>query len=221
MRSAPLLALFFVASPLAGRALAQEVGPVQEEPDPTRLDVERLPPEAIEITRDLYSHGFYLETYVGTRTFVGGVGDLSKTGAFTHIGFGYELTPWLLVGVAAEGSIHATDAPTPPSPTVFEIFDFMAEVRLQLNASARAAVWLGGEFGVGFATGEVLRTYGLQDADNVGIVYGGQLGFDWHMRNRHHSFGLVGGARVFPNLEGFDGSVAVGVHAALYLRYVF
>ncbi|MEM9073720.1 MAG: hypothetical protein AAGE52_34840 [Myxococcota bacterium] len=201
-------------------ASAQD-GPVVEEPDPTRLDVERLPPEAIEITRDLYSHGFFLEAYIGTRTFVGGVGDLSNTGPFAHIGFGYELTRWLWIGGAVEGSMHRTDAPSPPSPTVFEVLNFLAEVRFQLNMTARAALWLGGEFGIGFATGEVLRAYGLQDADNVGLVYGGQLGLDWHMRNRHHSIGIVGGARVFPNLEGIDGSVAIGVHASLYLRYVF
>ena len=49
-------------------ALAQEpepevdddAAPTTEEPDPTRLDVERLPPEAIPISRDLYAHGFFL-----------------------------------------------------------------------------------------------------------------------------------------------------------------
>lgn len=211
------VALASVAS--TSPAFAQEA--VTEEPDPTRLDVERLPPEAIEITRDLFSHGFYLEAYVGVRSFVGGLGDLTKLGPFFHLGFGYELVSWLWIGVAAEGSLHRTDAPTPPSATVIDVFDFLAEVRIQANLTTRAALWLGGEFGIAFSTADVLRAYGLQDADNIGLVYGGQVGFDWHMRNRHHSWGLVGGARLFPNFDGFDGSVAIGVHAGMYLRYVF
>ncbi len=213
----------FVASLLlvavAGPAWAQE--PVTEEPDPTRLDVERLPPEAIEVTRDLYSHGAYVEAYVGVRAFVGGVGDLSRPGAFVHVGAGVEALRWLWIGLAAEGSMHRTDAPTPPSSTVFEVVDFLLEVRLQANVSSRGALWLGGEFGIAFTTADTLRAYGIQDADKIGLVYGGQLGFDWHMRNRHHSFGFNGGARLFPNLDGFNGSKAIGIHGSLYLRYVF
>lgn len=204
---------------LATGAAAQE--PVVEEPDPTRLDVERLPPEAIEITRDLYSHGFYFESHIGVRGFIGGVGRLAGAGPVLRLGFGYEVTRWLLVGLAAEGSVHRTKAPSPPSATVFEVLDFLLDVRVQANVSARAALWLGGEVGLGFATSQVLRTYGLQDAEDLALLYGGQLGFDWHARNRHHSFGLVGGARIFPGFEGLDGELAIGIHGALYIRYVF
>src|SRR5690606_29549758 len=58
------LALFATLSSSAPRALAQseeEQIVTSEEPDATRLDVERLPPEAIQITRELYAHGFFLE----------------------------------------------------------------------------------------------------------------------------------------------------------------
>ncbi|HEX6240722.1 MAG TPA: hypothetical protein VFZ61_07510, partial [Polyangiales bacterium] len=40
-----------------------------ESPDPTRLDVARLPPEAIQITRDLYAHGFFVEAQLGAQGF--------------------------------------------------------------------------------------------------------------------------------------------------------
>ncbi len=200
-------------------ATAQE--PFEEEPDPTRLDVERLPPEAIEVTRDLYAHGFFLESMIGARGFIGGVGRFSNAGPYLNIGFGYEIWRWLWVKLSVDGSIHRTDAPRPPSPAAFELLDVMAEVRFQLDLSARAALWLGGEFGLGFVTTDVLRTYGLNETDNIGLIYGGQLGFDWHMRNRHHSIGVLGGSRLHPNLQGPDGELAIGVHGALYLRYVF
>ena len=192
-----------------------------EEPDPTRLDVERLPPEAIEVTRDLYAHGFFLEAHLGARGFIGGVGDYAKAGPMAQISFGYEIASWFWVSAAAELSMHGTDAPPPPSPTVFDVLDFLIQLRVQLNATARFALWLAGEVGIGFSTTDVLDTYGIDQADEVGFLYGGSLGLDWHMRNRHHSIGLQGGARVHSNLDGPRGDLAIGVHGALYLRYVF
>ncbi len=192
-----------------------------EEPDATRLDVERLPPEAIELSRDLYAHGVYLEAHLGARGFIGGVGDYAKAGPVVQIAAGYELASWLWLGAAMELSMHRTDAAPPPSPTVFDVLDFLAQVRFQLNASARFALWLGGEVGIGFSTTDVLDTYGVDQADEIGLLYGGSLGLDWHLRNRHHSIGLQGGARVHSNLEGPTGELALAVHGALYLRYVF
>lgn len=204
-------------SVVSDTARAQE----QEEVDTTRLDVERLPPEAIEVTRDLYAHGIFLEAFMGVRGFIGGAGRLSRPGPYLRIGGGYEVARWFWVALAAEGSLHRTDAPRPPGPAVFEVVSFLLELRLQANIGARAALWLGGEVGLTFVTSDVLTTYGLQDADDVGLVYGGQVGFDWHLRNRHHSLGISGGARVHPGLEGLTGEVAIGVHGTLYLRYVF
>ncbi len=198
-----------------------EVEPIIEEPDPTRLDVERLPPEAIDITRDLYSHGFFVEGVIGGRGFAGGVGQYSKIGLYLNIGAGLEIFPWLLVKLGAEGSIHATDAPSPPSPTSFQLVGFMAELRLQLNLSARFGLWAGGEFGIALTPTEVLATYGFLDADTVGFVFGGQLGIDWHFEDQHNSIGLLGGARLHPNLNGANGDTAIGVHTAAYLRHVF
>lgn len=216
-----LLVLGLLGTPLlvAAPAAAQEA--FVEEPDATRLDVERLPPEAIEVTRDLYAHGFTLEAHLGARGYIGGVGDYVKAGPLLHIGFGYELISWLWLGAAVELSMHGTDAPPPPSPTVFDVLDFLVQLRFQLDASARVALWLAGEVGIGLSTTDVLDTYGLDQADEVGLVYGGSLGLDWHMRNRHHSIGLQGGARIHSNLEGPTGELAVAVHGALYLRYVF
>lgn len=204
---------------LAASARAQE--PAVEEPDPTRLDVERLPPEAIEVTRDLYSHGFYLEAHLGARGFVGGVGRVSDPGFYLGIGLGYEVLPWLWLGATLEGSIHRTAAPAPPSPDVFEVIGFVGEARVQVAASERVAIWLGAEGGLAVATGDVLSTYGLQEAQSLGPVFGGRLGLDWHMRSRHHSLGLAGGARAYLPLEGADGELAIGVHGTAYLRYVF
>lgn len=198
-----------------------EDGPVEFEVDETRLDVERLPPEAIEVTRDLYSHGIFMEGWVGGRGFVGGIGNLSSPGLYANVGVGIELFRFLYIKLAFEGSFHQTDAPPPPSSTVFELLGALVEVKLQIDVSARVGLWLQGELGGVLAFGDVLPTYGVQGADEVGLMYGGSAGFDWHLYNRHYSFGLVGGARAYPSLETADGQMSVGVHGAAYLRYVF
>ncbi len=193
----------------------------EEELDVTRLDVERLPPEAIEPDRDMYSHGIYVEGHIGGRGFVGGGGRYFDAGLLASVGGGYELTPWLLVGAGIELSLHPTDAPSPPTPTTLQLFGGYADVRLQANFSSRVAMWLAGEIGLMSITGNFLTTYGVQDAESVGAMFGGSFGLDWHFKNRHHSFGLLGGARLYPSLEGFDGEQALGIHSAAYLRYVF
>lgn len=219
MRIAAFGLIALVLSTVATRADAQAAR--EEELDVTRLDVERLPPEAIEPDRDMYSHGVYVEGRIGGRGFVGGGGRYFDPGLMTSVGAGYELTSWLLVGGGVELSLHPTDAPSPPTPTTLQIFGGFAEVRLQANFSSRVAMWLGGEVGLMSVSGNFLTTYGVQDADTVGAMFGGSLGLDWHFKNRHHSMGLLGGARLYPSLAGIDGEQALGIHSAAYLRYVF
>jgi len=209
-----------------GEPEAEEGQPFEEGVDPTRLDVERLPPEAIEITRDLYSHGFFVEGWIGGRGFMGGVGRISDPGLLANVGFGFEIFELLWLRFAAEGSLHATNAPSPPSPGVFELLGATVELRLQINFGARFAIWLGGEGGVLLSgllpsSVDVLESYGLDQAKDIGLMYGGTLGIDWHLVNRHYSMGILGGARLYPTLDGADGERAIGIHGATYLRYVF
>jgi hypothetical protein len=196
--------------------------PAAEELDATRLDVERLPPEAIQVTRALYAHGFFIEAMIGARGFVFGAGDYSDPGPWASVGVGYEILEWLHVIVSSEGSMHQTNAPAPPRATVFEILGGTASVRLQGNVSELFALWLSAQFSVLVATTDILDTYGIQGASSVGVAYGGEVGADFHFRARHHSIGLLGGVRHYPSLEGIGGtSPAIGIHGSAYLRYVF
>lgn len=214
------LCLAVLASCFCSPALAQDDAPA-EAPDPTRLDVERLPPEALAITRDMYSRGLFVQGYLGGRGFVGAVGRFSLPGPLARVGVGYELSDWFMLGGAIELSLHETDAAAPPSPGAFQLVDVLVEARLQLPFSARSALWLGGEAGFDWVPGNLLSTYGFADANSTGPMFGGSLGFDWHLLSRHHSIGLLAGARMYPNLQDADGEVAIGVHSAAYLKYVF
>lgn len=219
--------LALLAAPAAAQEMAateDDDGPAigTEEPDPTRLDVERLPPEAIRVTRDLYAHGFFVEAQLGGLGFVNGIGEVIDGGPWASISIGYEILDWLHVLVAAEGSMHNTNAPRPPARTAFEIVGGSASLRLQANFTEAFAMWLSGQFAVLVATTDILGVYGFQEASDIGIAYGGELGVDWHLRARHHSIGLLGGVRHYPSLEGLiGGSPALGIHGSAYIRYVF
>lgn len=190
-----------------------------EEPDRTRLDVERLPPEAIPITRSLYAHGLYIEGVIGGRGFIGGVGRVSSPGPMLAIRVGYEILDWLWIGAIAEGSMHQTATPPPPGRQVFELMGAMGDVRAQINPTAELALWLAGQVGFMVASTDVLGLYGQPNASTVSIAYGGELGIDAHFHARHLSIGLLGGTRLCPALDrGSD--VAIGVHGAAYIRYV-
>lgn len=217
--------LVLVACPVAAQEQsAEDEGPAiaTEEPDPTRLDVERLPPEAIRVTRDLYAHGLFVEAQLGAIGFVNGIGEIIDAGPWAVLSLGLEILDWLHVLVSAEGSMHNTSAPPPPAQTAFELVGGSASVRLQANITEAFAMWLSAQFAVLVATTDILDIYGFQDAADIGIAYGGELGVDWHFRARHHSIGLLGGVRHYPSLEGtVGGSPALGIHGAAYIRYVF
>lgn len=209
------------ATPTAGPA-APDREPSPETPDVTRLDVERLPPEAITIHRGLYAHGFFVEAKFGARVFINGAGDVAEPGPKLTLDFGYELFDWLHLLAGFEGSLHRTRAPAPPSPRVFEVVGSTVAGRLQGNISPEFAVWLSGQFGLLLVTTDVLGLYGYQDAAAVGITYGGEAGVDFHLRARHHSLGVSGGFRHVPSFQpATGGAAAFDVHGQGYLRYVF
>lgn len=222
---AALVLSLVLAAPLYARAQANEQGDLEagqavvEEPDPTRLDVSRLPVEAAEITRDLYEQGLYLEAQLGVQGFVGDAGDVSNPGPRLAVVLGYEFATWLSVLVELEGSLHNTKNRPPPAHTVYELAGAATGVKLAIPFNARAALWATGLVGFVWAGGDVLRGLGFPKAHKLGVDYGGELGFDWHVRARHHSLGFLGGARVYPSLT--RDANTVGVYGSAYLRYVF
>lgn len=221
-RHAAIALAVSIAVPSLALAQTEEETVATEEPDATRLDVERLPPEAIRVTREMYAHGFFVEAQIGAIGFIGGIGEYANVGPWATIGFGYEIFDFLHVMISAEGSMHDTNAPPPPARTSFELVGGTATLRLQANFTEAFAMYLSGQFGVLVATTDILDLYGFQDASTVGISYGGQIGADWHLRARHHSLGLLAGVRHYPSLESAAASSpALGIHGSAYLRYVF
>jgi hypothetical protein len=210
-----------------GRASAEEPGEPDtkagevfvEQADPTRLDVARLPPEAIRITRDLYAHGFFVEAQLGAQGFVGDLGDVSNAGPRLSLNFGYELTQWFSLLIQGDAAFHNTKNRPPPSHTMYEMLGASAGARFSIPFNARAALWLDGLFGIVWTGGDVLHALGFSQSVGPSIAYGGELGFDWHVLARHHSFGLLAGAKALPDLA--RSSFSLALYGSVYLRYVF
>jgi hypothetical protein len=192
-----------------------------EAPDPTRLDVERLPPEAIAPDRDMFRVGFHLRADLGGQGFAGGIGRILTAGPVAHIAAGYEFAPWFLVAAEFGLAMHPTSAPPPPSASAVQLYTGLLQARLQLPLSTRVALWLSADAGAGFASGDFLQAWGYSRAGKLGLAYGGGLGFDWHFMNPHHSMGLRTGAHLYPNLDASSGEKSIAIEAALYLKYVF
>lgn len=190
-----------------------------EDPDPTRLDVARLPPDVATITRDLYAQGFFVEAQLGAMGFVGDLGLVATPGPRLAIDFGYELATWVSLFVGVEGSLHMTKNRKPPGHTAFEMAGANVGLKLSIPFTPRAALWASGVGGFVWTGGDVLKSLGFEDAIGLGLNYGGELGFDWHMKSRHHSLGLLGGGRMYPSLARAD--LTVGAYGSVYLRYVF
>jgi len=229
MRSGKLLALSLaVASLCSGpRAYAQdeqegdvEAGKVElEQVDSTRLDVARLPPEAIEVTRELYARGLFVEAQLGAIGFVGDLGKASDAGPRLAVDVGYEFTSWLSALLQLDASFHDTKNRPPPSQTVYEMMGASAGVRFTVPFNARAAIWADGLLGEVWTGGDVLHALGFHDTVKPSLAYGGELGFDWHVLARHHSLGVLAGGRMYPSLvrDGYS----LGIYGSAYLRYVF
>jgi hypothetical protein len=194
-------------------------GPLAEPVDRTRLDVARLPPEAATITRDDYDRGVFLEAQLGALTYVGDARAVSRAGPRLAVTLGYELTRWLALVLALDASMHMTKNRPPPSHTSFELLGASLGVRLTVPIDVQHAIWAAGLAGVAWSSGDVLRGLGFEDAFKPGVSYGGELGYDYHLRSRHHSVGVLGGAKLLPTLA--DDAFTLAAYGAGYLRYVF
>ena len=217
----PALAAALLLVQGASAAWAAPAAPAAEAKDPTRLDVERLPPEAIALDRSMFERGFFLEARLGGRGFVGGLQHLVAPGLATHVVAGFELLDHVALGASFELSLHDTDAPAPPAPSSLQVISTAAELRLRLPLSVRFSLQLDAEVGLLTVLGNALESYGIPDAHQLGLLYGGGLGFDWHLLSPHHSLGFMAYGRGAPSLDDPAGAPTFALGGSVYLRYVF
>jgi hypothetical protein len=192
-----------------------------EEPDPTRLDVERLPPEAIQSKRLMFAEGFGVEGHLGFMAWVSGLSQLLDPGFYASIAATQDIFSWFSLRVGLELSLHPTDAPPPPREATLEFVSVVGEARLQWPLLERLTLWGGAQIGAYTIFGDVLSAYGVTSARDLGPFFGGNIGMNWHLMNRHQSMGVATGYRIYPSLDVPSAGLSSALTGTLYIRHVF
>lgn len=167
--------------------------------------------------------GLVVEASPGVLFPVGAMRHVSPPSPWLQLGVGYEPWTWLLLLAQADFSVASTSyAAEPPPPRTFAQYAFGAGVRFQLASSDAFAAHAQAELGLSEVTEDVLTVYGYDDADELGLYYGGRLGLEWLVPNPHLAVGAQATLRNYTNLERTnDGAAPLGIIGALTLRYAF
>ena len=192
-----------------------------EEPDPTRLDVERLPPEAIKSKRLAFAEGFGIEGHLGFLAWTSGLSRLLDPGFYASIAATQDIFPWFSLRLGLELSLHPTDAPPPPREATLEFVSAVGEARLQWPLLERLTLWGGAQIGAYTILGDVLSAYGVTSGRDLGPFFGATLGLNWHLLNRHQSVGLSTGYRIYPSIDMPSSGMTSALTGTLYIRHVF
>lgn len=174
--------------------------------------------------------GVVLETTAGMLAFAGNFKHVAPPAPWLHGQLGYEIFRWLMVfGEAELGFTDTSEAQGEAQATSFAMFGFGAGVRGTLHANERVAFFLQGDLGwlEAMVPHGTLQNLGYTNAEGLTLGFGGRLGVEWYMIDRHLALTAQAGLR---DAAGFKqatfGGVAVNDtplmwDAALGLRYTF
>jgi len=162
------------------------------------------------------SVGFYAEGGLGATGFLGEAADWSAVGPAVDLRIGYDLWPWLSVGVHLETSSHKATVPPPPEGEYYQMYRGYADGRLTVRAGP-VALFAEGGAGVAYMSSNVLQKVAVLDpGERAALAFTAGGGAEYQLQNRHYAFGLAGGWWLMP---GFD--ALQGVDARVYLRYTY
>ena len=160
--------------------------------------------------------GLYAEAGAGATTFVGAKAEYSGAGPAFDLRTGYELFPWLALGVRLGASTHAATLPPPPGGEHFQLYTASADLRLGY-LYRRVGFFVDGGIGVTMISTNILAQVDIVDPDeNSGLCYAAGGGLEYQLVNRHHAFGVAGQWLRIPD---FDAMSQVTIRA--YLRYTY
>lgn len=169
-------------------------------------------------------HGFVVESTVGAMGHLGPLKNVSPTSPWFHLHFGFEPLSFLMV--FAEGDLvfsNTSYANRPPDPRTYALYGFGGGLRLTVKPTDRFGIYVQGSAGAAEISEDVLFYYGYQNADRLGLYWGGQLGLEWYQVNPHMALALNGGVKNYQDVLGRDrgGEQALAWTGGVSLRYVF
>jgi hypothetical protein len=168
-------------------------------------------------------HGFVIESSLGAMGHLGPLKNVSPTSPWFHLQLGFEPLAFLMV--FGEGDLvfsNTSYANPPPEPRTYALFGFGGGLRLTVKPTDRFGIYVQGSAGGAKITEDVLYYYGYQNADQLGLYFGGQLGLEWYQVNPHMALALHGGVKDYQAVLGRDrGGQALAWTGGVALRYVF
>jgi hypothetical protein len=172
-----------------------------------------------------HKKGVVLESNLGALGFIGQFRKVAPPGPWLDLHGGYELFSPLLVFLNAELFYTDTEnAQNPPKTHAFPVFAFGTGARGTFHITEHVALFLEGNVGfmkADIATG-ALKNLGYKDAEALNLYFGGHLGAEWYMIDRHLALGVLGGVR---DLTGFKRQIGndtpLAWDGAVSLRYTF
>jgi hypothetical protein len=162
------------------------------------------------------SVGYYAEAGIGALTFLGKAGDYSRVGPSFEVRAGYDLFPWLAVGLHLGASTHEAMVPPPPEGEYFQLYSATADARLG-TLVGRWGLFADGGVGLGMMSSNILaRVAILEPGERSSFLYRAGGGIEYQLQNRHYAFGMAG---QWMSMPGFDSTH--GVATRIYLRYTY
>jgi hypothetical protein len=173
--------------------------------------------------------GLVLETTIGALGFTGDFRHVAPTAPWMHGQLGYEILRWLMVFGEAEFAFTDTsEAEDPSHVAVFPLFGFGGGLRFTVHATERVALFAQGGLDALEAMVPVgtLGTLGYAKAESLSLGYGGRVGLEWYMVDRHMALTVQGGLRDFPGFALSEFGLPSNDLALLYdasggFRYTF
>jgi hypothetical protein len=182
------------------------------------------PPEAPPAAP--YKKTLVLDSSIGAIGFLGQFRKVAPWGPWLHTQLGYEVLKWLML--YGEGELAFTDTSNkldPPKTRAFTLFGFGGGIRFTIRFTDRFGIYAQGGLGAlkaDIAT-NALGILGFRDAESLDLYFGGRLGVEWYMIDRHFALGLASGIRLARGFDkaGLARDTPLALDVAGSLRYAF
>jgi hypothetical protein len=160
--------------------------------------------------------GLYAEAGLGAAGFVGHAAAHARVGPAASLRLGYDLFPWLSLGLALSAATHEATVPPPPERQHFQTYGAAAELRIA-PSSGRFLPFLGGGAGGALMSTNILQRVGIlepEQRESLLVTAGG--GLEYQLQDRHYAFGVGADWTYYPQYEG-----AQTVSGRAYIRYTY
>ena len=162
------------------------------------------------------SSGVYTEGGLGGTVFLGDAKNYSKTGLAFSGRVGYELFPWLSLGLSLGASTHEATVPPPPEGEYYQLYHAAGDARLGVLFGA-LGVFAEGGVGAAMVSTNILSKVQILDPDErFTLAFHAGGGFEYQLQNRHYAFGTAAEWMLMPQFAATQ-----GVTVRAYLRYTY